>query len=131
MSGGDGRGHRQVAAGEPLPEAQQIGSEPALLGREQRAGAAESGGDFVADEQDVVVAAGGTEGGECLGGRGLHTGRTLHERLDDDRRQFVTVRLDHRHRDVETARIGERRRAQHREAQRSKRLGPEPAVISD
>ena len=40
---------REVPGGEALAEAQQVGAQPALLRREQRAGASEAGRDLVAD----------------------------------------------------------------------------------
>ena len=47
---GDGRGLGQVAAGQALAQAQQVGAEPALLRCEQRAGASEPRRHLVADE---------------------------------------------------------------------------------
>ncbi len=55
---GDGRRHGEVAAGEALADGHEVGAHAALLGGEERAGAAEAGGDLVADEQHVVLAAG-------------------------------------------------------------------------
>ena len=107
----DRRRHRQVPAGEALAEARAgRGADAALLGREQRAGAAEPGGDLVADEQHVVPA--GTRrpaAREALGIGQLHAGRALHERLDDDRGQLRGVRVDRR--SVAEPRRSRRRRA--------------------
>src|SRR5207244_6597380 len=54
----DGRGERQVSAGESLGEAEDVRDDLLLLGGEQAPGAAEPRGHLVADEQDAVVAAG-------------------------------------------------------------------------
>ena len=76
------------------------------------------------------VAARGAEPGEAVRVGELHAGRALHERLDDHGRELARVRVDHRDRDVEAVRVGEVRRAQHREAQRIEDVGAE-AVVAD
>ncbi len=62
-----------------------------------------------------------------VGRRELHPRRALHERLDDDRRELARVLGDHPARGREAVGIGERRRAQHREAQRVEEVGAEAA----
>src|SRR5204862_4367263 len=52
-----GGGQRQVAAGDALGQAEQVGRDVLLLAGEHRAGAAEAGGHLVEDEQDVVAVA--------------------------------------------------------------------------
>ncbi len=74
--------HGQVAAGDPLAQTQQVGSHPALLGGEERAGAAEAGRHLVADEQRAGPAAGLAHLAH-VGRRGAqHPCRALHQRLD-------------------------------------------------
>ena len=92
----DGRRHRQVARGHRLAEAQQVGPQPGLLRREQRAGAAEAGRDLVADQQHVVLGARGAEAREPVAIGELHAGRALHERLDDHGRELGRVLGDER-----------------------------------
>ena len=53
--GGERRGERQVAAGEALAEAEEVGRDPLLLAGEHRPGAAEAGRDLVGDQQHVVL----------------------------------------------------------------------------
>ena len=62
----DRRRHREVPAGDAFAEAHQVGSEVALLGREEGAGTAEPGRDLVTDQQHVVGPARGTEPGETV-----------------------------------------------------------------
>ena len=51
----------EVPGGDALAEHEQVRAEIALLGREQRAGAAEARGHLVADQEDAVLAARGAE----------------------------------------------------------------------
>ena len=52
---GHRRGHRQVAAGESFAQAQKIGHDVLLLAGEHRARAAQADGDFVGNQEHVVV----------------------------------------------------------------------------
>ena len=125
---GHGGRHGEVPGGEALADHEQIGSQPALLRREQGAGAPEAGGDLVADQQHVVLAARGAERAQTVGVGEQHPRRALHHWFDDHRRQLGRVRLDHRDRGVEAAGIAEVRRPQHREAQRVEEVGAEAGV---
>ena len=122
--------HREVARGEALAQAQQIGAEVALLRREQRAGASEAGGDLVADQQHVVGAARGAEPREPVVVGELHARRGLHRRLDDHGRELRRVLGDQPDRLVEAVRVVERGRAHDGEAQRVEHVGAE-AVVAD
>ena len=59
LIGGERRGNRQIAAGQSLRDAQQIGRHPFALAREHRAGAAEAGRHLVEDQQRAMLAARG------------------------------------------------------------------------
>ena len=83
--------HRQIARRQPLADRHQVGSQSALLGREQGASAAEPGGHLVAHQQDTGVLAGVTELPYVVGGGHIHARCTLHERLDHHRGQLRRV----------------------------------------
>ncbi len=61
--------HGQVAAGEALAQAEQVGADAAPLAGEQPAGAAEAGGHLVGDEQHAGPAAGVGQAGHLGRGR--------------------------------------------------------------
>ena len=62
-----------------------------MVGGEQLAGAAESGGDLVEDQQHVVAVADGTQVGQVARIVEAHPARALHHGFDDDRGEFVGV----------------------------------------
>ena len=55
--GGERRGEREVAAGDPFADAQQVRDHVLVLAGEHPAGSSEAGGDLVADEQHAVFVA--------------------------------------------------------------------------
>src|SRR3984885_16043262 len=57
VAGRRGGGHGEIAARDPLAEAQEIGAQARLLGCEERAGAPEARGHLVADQEHVVASA--------------------------------------------------------------------------
>ena len=81
------RRERQVAAGERLAEAQDVGGDARVLAGEQRAGAAEAGGDLVGDEQHAVRVAQLAQEAQERRVVEAHAARALDDRLDDDRRR--------------------------------------------
>src|SRR5262249_16695007 len=88
------RGEREVAGGDALGDAEEVGRDPFLLACEEGAGAAEAGGDLVGDEEDVV---GATERGglaEVAGRLDEHAGSTLDQRLEDKRGDLVAVLVE-------------------------------------
>ena len=89
LLGRQGRGERQIAAGDALGEAQEIGRDRLLLAREHRPGAAEAGRDLVADEEHVVLGAELARGAQEAGRLQQHAGGALHQRLDDERGELV------------------------------------------
>ena len=86
------RGQRQVAAGQPLGEAEQVGGHLLLLAGEHRAGAAEAGRHLVADQQHAVVVAELAHRAQVAGRVDQHPGGALHQRLDDHRGDLLFVR---------------------------------------
>ena len=79
------RRKRHVPAGQSLCDAEQVGGDPLLLAGEHRAGAAESRGDLVADQQHAVTVAETPNRAEIPGRVGEHPCRSLDERLEHDR----------------------------------------------
>ncbi|SKY86054.1 Uncharacterised protein [Mycobacteroides abscessus subsp. abscessus] len=65
-----------------------------MVGGEQFAGAPESGGDLVEDQQHIVLVADSTQFPEIGGVVETHTSGALDDGFDDDRGQFVAVRDD-------------------------------------
>jgi hypothetical protein len=55
--GGQHRRQRQGAAGQSLGQAQQVGGDAGLFGREHRAGAAEADRDLVGDQEHAELVA--------------------------------------------------------------------------
>ena len=86
-----GRRHRQVAAGQALAQAQQIGADRFVLASEQLAGPAEPRGDFVGNQQNVVLARQLPHTAQVAGRVREHAGRALNQRLDHDRRQVLVM----------------------------------------
>ena len=92
-------GHRgrqwHIAAGQPLPEAEEVGRDTLLLAGKHRAGAPEPGRDLVADQEDVVAV---TELAHLAQvARRLHPDArgALDERLHDHRRHLLRVEVEH------------------------------------
>ncbi len=112
----------------PLPRQRRSGRRSHCSRGEQRAGASETGGDLVADQQHVVGAARGAEAREPFVVGELHARRALHRRLDDHRRELRLVLGDQPDRLVEAVRVVEGGRAHDREAQGVEHVGAEPVV---
>ena len=113
----------------PLPTHEQVGAEAALLRREQRAGAAEAGGDLVADQEHVVLAARGgraraspSGSASCMPAAPCTSGSTI------TAASSWACAATMRDRGVEASRVAELRRPQHGEAQRVEHVGAEAAV---
>ena len=83
--GRERRRDRQIAAGQPLRHAQQVGRHAFALAREQRARAAEAGGDLIENQQRAVLAARRGRPREKSLGQRQHARRRLHARLENDR----------------------------------------------
>ena len=62
--GGEGGGEGEGAAGEAFGEAEEVGGDVFVLAGEHFSGAAESGHDFVEDEEDVMLVAPVAQAGE-------------------------------------------------------------------
>ena len=88
---GQHHGQRQVAAGEPLGQAQVVGPDAGLLAGEHRAGAPESHRDLVGDEMHAVPVAGLAQQREVQRVVHAHAAGALHQRLDDHRGHLVVV----------------------------------------
>ena len=113
----------------PLPRHEEVGPEPALLRREQRAGAAEAGGDLVADQQHVVRAARGAERARGRPGRRAacrpRPARAARRSRPRARARAAATSAIAASKHRGSANVG---RAQHREAQRVEDVGAEAAV---
>ena len=104
-------GQRQVAAGQALGQAQQVGRHSFLFAGEHRAGAAEADRHFVGNQQHVVPPGQLAHAAQIAARVHEHAGRRLHQRLDHDgrdplvmlgqnplhRRQIMAQRLLARH----------------------------------
>ena len=91
---GEGRGERHVAASQPFADRHQIRRDPLMLAGEHLAGAAESGGDFIGDQEDVVLGAQLTNSLQIARRGGQHACCCLHERLDNEAGQFTVPILE-------------------------------------
>ena len=128
--GGDRHRHRQVPGGHRLAQAQQVGAQSRLLGREQRAGAPEAGGDLVADaaarrasRHAAPSCASPARSASCM------PAARLHERLDDHGRELVGVaRRRARTRSSKHVGVAEGGCAHDGKAQRVEHVGAEPVV---
>ena len=94
--GGQRRRERQVPAGEPLREAEEIRNHLLLLAGEERPGAAEAGRYLVADEQDAVLPAGTRDALQVSRRVRDHPGGAHHQGLEDHRGDLVAPSVDHR-----------------------------------
>ncbi|MNJ20615.1 hypothetical protein D3C77_149500 [compost metagenome] len=83
LVGGQAGSQRQVAAGQGLGQAEEVGTDAGLLTREHRAGAAESHGDFVMDQVDAVAITGLAQQLEVHRMVHAHAAGALDQRLDD------------------------------------------------
>lgn len=68
-----------------------VRAHPGVVGGEQRAGAAEAGGDLIEDQQHLVTAADVPQVVQIARVVKTHTARTLHDRLHDHRGQLAGV----------------------------------------
>ena len=101
VGGAQRRGQAEVSAGECFADAHDVGADASVVGGEQLAGPAESGGDLIEHEQHVVPPADLPQVGQIARIVEAHPACALYHRLDDDGRQFVGVigqlRLERRH----------------------------------
>ena len=86
-----GRGQRQVAAGQSLREAEQVRRDALLLAGEHRPGAAEAGRHLVADQQHAEAVAQLARSAQVARGVDQHPGCALDQRLDDHRGDLLLV----------------------------------------
>ncbi len=89
--GGEHRGHRQIAAGKGLGQAEEVRRDAGLLAGEHRAGAPEADGDLVVDEVHLVAVAGLAQQLEVDRVVHAHAAGTLDQRLDDDRGDVLVM----------------------------------------
>ena len=88
------RRERQVAAGEPLAEAEEVGGDPLLLAGEHRPRAPEPGRDLVGDQEHVVRRAELADPAQEAGRLDEDPGGPLDQRLDDHRGDLAPVQLE-------------------------------------
>ena len=91
LLGRQGRREGEVAAGQGLADAEDVGDDARGLAGPPRAGAPEAGGDLVVDRQQPVLAGHLGEGGDGRRVVGVHAARALEDRLDDHRGELVGV----------------------------------------
>ena len=89
--GGQRRGQRHVAAGQSFADRHQVRRDSLMLAGEHLAGAAESGGHFIGNQEHVVLGAELTNPLQIAGRGGQHACCGLHERLDDEAGQFAVT----------------------------------------
>lgn len=82
--GGDGEGHGHVACGESLGGAEDIRGNAGVFDGKEFPGTAESGGNFVVDEENAVFVAEGAEFPQIFRRVDAHACRTLENGFDDD-----------------------------------------------
>ncbi len=82
-------GQGEVAAGEGLADAHDVGHDAGGLGGEQRAGAAEAGRDLVEDQQQPVLVGDLAHHPQARGVVDPHAAGALQQRLDDDPGELV------------------------------------------
>ena len=82
---------RQIAAGEPFGQTDEIGQDFGLLVGKHGTGAPETGHDFIDDEVHVVFVAKRTRGAQVIRVVHAHACGTLHQRLDDESGDFVML----------------------------------------
>ena len=118
LLGGQRGRQRQVAAGDPLREAHQVGRDPLVLAGEHAPGAPEADRHLVADEQRAVAVAQLADRAQVALGVHDHPGRALDQRLHDHGRDLAGVRLEQPLHVRGVARLGlervEQQRAVHR-----------------
>jgi len=82
---------RQISSGNPFGKAQKIGLYLLLLAREQCPGAAESCGDFISNQQHVVLVAKLSDVAEISWWVDQNSGRSLNEGFHDDGRCVLMI----------------------------------------
>jgi len=90
----EGCGQRHVAAGQSFADRHQIRCDSLMLAGEHLAGSAESGGDFIDNQEDVVLGAEFTHPLQIARRRGEHSRCGLHEWLDDEAGHFTVPVLE-------------------------------------
>ena len=121
---------REVAAADPLAQADDVGPEVGAgpLRGEQLPGAPEASGHLVADQQHAVLPTGSAHPGQIARVSDQDARGPLDQRLDDHGRQRVGIGGDGGHRLVGPARCGVSGGAYHWEPQRIEHAGAESAV---
>ena len=89
LAGAEHRGQREVAAGQRLADAHDVGRHAGRLGREEGAGAAEAGRDLVEDQHEAVLVGDLAHHPQARGVVDEHPAGTLQQRLDDDPGELV------------------------------------------
>lgn len=100
--GHEDRAHRRIARGQAFGDRHQVRLDAFAFAREERAGAAEAGDDFIGDEKNIELAAGFAHRFQPALGRHDHTARTLdrlaEKRGDVVRAEFRDLRFERLHR---------------------------------
>jgi hypothetical protein len=91
LLGGQGGGQGQIAAGQALGQAEEVGRHPLALAGEQTAGLAEADGHLVGDQQGAVAAGDLPQPAQVALGMDDDARGALHQGLDDDRRHLAGV----------------------------------------
>ena len=104
LIGGQNRAERQIAAREPLRQAQEIRADSGLFAREHRSGPAETHRHLVGDEMDPNLIAGRAQAFQVNRVVHAHPARALHEGLDDDRAHLVGMAFQETRQGLEPAR---------------------------
>ena len=89
--GGHHRCQWQIAASNAFRQAQKIRCDAGLLVGKEGAAAAKSDHDFIGDEVHLEACAQGARQTQIFGVMHGHAGRTLHQRLDDQRGGFMVM----------------------------------------
>ena len=83
--------HGHIAAGQSFRNAQDIGTYAGMVKRKHLPGSAESGRDFVGDQEDAVPVAERAQLRQELRRIDAHAGAALQQRFDDDRGGLVRM----------------------------------------
>ena len=91
--GGDGGGERQIASGQCLTDAHDVWLHTRMFPSEELAGTPEARRDLIKDQQHLVLLAQGTCPHQVGGRIEIHASGTLHDRLQDQRGDLVSLLL--------------------------------------
>ena len=89
VAASNGGGEGEVAAGEAFAQSEDVGHHISVFEREQFAGAAEAGGDFVENQQHTVLIAQAAGTAQVFGVIEIHAARALHDGFEDQRGEVV------------------------------------------